>query len=139
VSWKKEPNEIDVHVGSRVRMRRQMINMSQEKLGNALELTFQQVQKYEKGTNRISASRLQHISHILEVPAPWFFEEAPSRGRAPKVQNATSADVLIDFLATIEGLKLSKAFSKIKRPKVRRRVIHLVEEIAHSGSFKSPT
>jgi transcriptional regulator with XRE-family HTH domain len=73
----KVPNVIDKHVGSRVRMRRKMLGMSQEKLGDGLGLTFQQVQKYEKGTNRIGASRLQHISHILQVPVPFFFEDAP--------------------------------------------------------------
>ena len=74
---KKAPNPIDKHVGSRVRMRRMMLSMSQEKLGGALGLTFQQVQKYEKGTNRIGASRLQQISHILQVPVAFFFEGAP--------------------------------------------------------------
>src|SRR5437879_1372375 len=74
---KKAPNPIDKHVGSRVRMRRMMLGMSQEKLGDALALTFQQVQKYEKGTNRIGASRLQQISHILQVPVAFFFEGAP--------------------------------------------------------------
>ena len=74
---KKAPNPIDKHVGSRVRMRRMMLTMSQEKLGDALGLTFQQVQKYEKGTNRIGASRLQQISHILQVPVGFFFEGAP--------------------------------------------------------------
>ena len=74
---KKAPNPIDKHVGSRVRMRRMMLGMSQEKLGDALALTFQQVQKYEKGTNRIGASRLQQISQILQVPVAFFFEGAP--------------------------------------------------------------
>src|SRR5512135_1248802 len=74
---KKTPNPIDKHVGSRVRMRRMMLSMSQEKLGDALGLTFQQVQKYEKGTNRIGASRLQQISNILQVPVSFFFEGAP--------------------------------------------------------------
>ena len=78
---KKAPNPIDKHVGSRVRMRRMMLGMSQEKLGDALDLTFQQVQKYEKGTNRIGASRLQQISHILQVPVAFFFEGAPASGR----------------------------------------------------------
>ena len=75
---KKAPNPIDKHVGSRVRMRRMMVGMSQEKLGDALGLTFQQVQKYEKGTNRIGASRLQQISIILQVPVSFFFEGAPA-------------------------------------------------------------
>src|SRR6202011_3777756 len=75
---KKSPNPVDTHVGSRVRMRRLMLDMSQEKLGGALGLTFQQVQKYEKGTNRVGASRLQHISSILQVPISFFFEGAPT-------------------------------------------------------------
>src|SRR4030081_864162 len=75
---KKAPNPVDRHVGSRVRMRRMMLSMSQEKLGDALGLTFQQVQKYEKGTNRIGASRLQQISNILQVPVAFFFEGAPN-------------------------------------------------------------
>jgi transcriptional regulator with XRE-family HTH domain len=75
---KKSPNPIDKHVGNRVRMRRLMLNMSQTKLGDALGLTFQQVQKYEKGTNRMGASRLQHLSQILQVPVPFFFEGAPT-------------------------------------------------------------
>src|SRR5438105_3475779 len=80
---KKTPNPIDKHVGSRVRMRRMMLGMSQEKLGDALDLTFQQVQKYEKGTNRIGASRLQEISHILQVPVSFFFEGAPATADHP--------------------------------------------------------
>src|SRR5258705_5947562 len=75
---KKSPDPTDKHVGSRVRMRRMMLAMSQEKLGDALGLTFQQVQKYEKGTNRIGASRLQHLSGILQVPVEFFFEDAPN-------------------------------------------------------------
>jgi transcriptional regulator with XRE-family HTH domain len=81
---KKVPNPVDKHVGSRVRMRRMMLGMSQEKLGDALSITFQQVQKYEKGTNRISASRLQHISHILQVSVPFFFEGAPHQPGQPR-------------------------------------------------------
>ena len=77
---KKEPNPVDKHVGSRVRMRRLMLSMSQEKLGDALGITFQQVQKYEKGTNRIGASRLQHIANILRAPVATFFEGAPGAG-----------------------------------------------------------
>src|ERR1700678_1752014 len=83
VMAKKAPNPIDKHVGSRVRMRRMMLGMSQEKLGDALGLTFQQVQKYEKGTNRIGASRLQQISHILQVPVAFFFEGAPHLAGTP--------------------------------------------------------
>jgi len=128
---KKAPNPIDKHVGSRVRMRRMMLAMSQEKLGDALGLTFQQVQKYEKGTNRIGASRLQQISHILQVPVAFFFEGAPNlRGQDGPRTDAPSPAYVPDFLATSEGLALTKAFMKIKVPKLRRRIVDLVEEIA---------
>ena len=128
---KKAPNPIDKHVGSRVRMRRMMLAMSQEKLGDALGLTFQQVQKYEKGTNRIGASRLQQISHILQVPVAFFFEGAPNlQGQDGPRTDAPSPAYVSDFLATSEGLALTKAFMKIKVPKLRRRILDLVEEIA---------
>ena len=126
----KSPNPIDKHVGSRVRMRRIMLGMSQEKLGDALGLTFQQVQKYEKGTNRIGASRLQHISHILQVPVAFFFEGAPSVPGAPQAEGtAPSPAYLTDFLTTSDGLVLTKAFTRIKNAKLRRRIVDLVQEI----------
>ena len=130
---KKAPNPTDRHVGSRVRMRRMMLAMSQEKLGNALGLTFQQVQKYEKGTNRIGASRLQQIAHILQVPVSFFFEGAPSVGaaiRAEGLSEAPSPAYVSDFLATADGLALTKAFMKIGDSKLRRRIVDLVEQIA---------
>src|SRR5678815_3641512 len=106
---KKAPNPIDKHVGSRVRMRRMMLAMSQEKLGDALGLTFQQVQKYEKGTNRIGASRLQQISHILQVPVAFFLEGAPTlQGQDGPGPAAPSPAYVSDFLATSEGLALTK-------------------------------
>jgi transcriptional regulator with XRE-family HTH domain len=124
---KKAPNPIDKHVGSRVRMRRVLIGMSQEKLGEALGLTFQQVQKYEKGTNRIGASRLQQISTILGVPVSFFFEGAPGgEGTKPGLSDSASSAYVVDFLSTTEGLQLNKAFVRIKDPKVRRRVVDLV-------------
>jgi len=127
---KKAPNPIDKHVGSRVRMRRMMLGMSQEKLGDALDLTFQQVQKYEKGTNRIGASRLQQISHILQVPVSFFFEGAPATvGRPIGIGEAPSPAYVSDFLASSEGLALTKAFMRIKDPKVRRRIVDLVEAV----------
>src|SRR5881296_4767607 len=96
---KKAPNPIDKHVGSRVRMRRMMLAMSQEKLGDALGLTFQQVQKSEKGTNRIGASRLQQISHILQVPVAFFFEGAPNQPGQPKGHGeAPSPAYVFEFL-----------------------------------------
>jgi transcriptional regulator with XRE-family HTH domain len=113
----------------RVRMRRMMLDMSQEKLGDALGLTFQQVQKYEKGTNRISASRLQHISHILQVPVPFFFEGAPQVGQPNEIGEAPLPAYVSDFIASSDGLALAKAFTRIKEPKLRRCIINLVEEI----------
>jgi transcriptional regulator with XRE-family HTH domain len=128
---KKAPNPIDKHVGSRVRMRRMMLSMSQEKLGDALGLTFQQVQKYEKGTNRIGASRLQQIAHILQVPVSFFFEGAPhSPGQVTGLGEAPSPAYVSDFLATSDGLSLTKSFMKIKNSKLRRRIVDLVEQIA---------
>ena len=128
---KKTPNPIDKHVGSRVRMRRMMLSMSQEKLGDALGLTFQQVQKYEKGTNRIGASRLQQISNILQVPVSFFFEGAPHLpGHHGGMGEAPSPAYVSDFLATSDGLALTKAFVRIKDAKLRRRIVDLVEQIA---------
>ena len=122
---KKLPNPIDKCVGNRVRMRRMMLGMSQTKLGDALGLTFQQVQKYEKGTNRISASRLQHISQILQVPISFFFEGAPTgKGAAPL------PDYVTNYLATSDGLALTKAFMRLKNATLRRCVGDLVEQIA---------
>jgi transcriptional regulator with XRE-family HTH domain len=131
---KKAPNPIDKHVGSRVRMRRMMLGMSQEKLGDALALTFQQVQKYEKGTNRIGASRLQQISLILQVPVAFFFEGAPHLADgtmiADSTETAPSPTYVSDFLATSDGLSLTKAFMRIPDPKLRRRIVDLVQQIA---------
>jgi len=131
---KKAPNPIDRHVGSRVRMRRMMLGMSQEKLGDALALTFQQVQKYEKGTNRIGASRLQQISQILQVPVAFFFEGAPHLNDAAVLaetaDGAPSPSYVSDFLATSDGLSLTKAFMRIPDPKLRRRIVDLVQQIA---------
>ena len=130
---KKAPNPIDKHVGARVRMRRMMVGMSQEKLGDALGLTFQQVQKYEKGTNRIGASRLQHIAHILQVPVSFFFEGAPASGGVGHhggMSEAPSPAYVSDFLATQDGLALTKSFMRIKSSKLRRRIVDLVEQIA---------
>lgn len=129
---KKQPNPIDKHVGSRVRMRRMMMSMSQEKLGDAIGLTFQQVQKYEKGTNRIGASRLQQISNILQVPVSFFFEGAPNMPGHRNVDGeAPSPAYVSDFLATSDGLSLTKSFMKIKNGKMRRRIVDLVEQVAN--------
>jgi len=120
---KKAPNAIDQHVGSRVRMRRLMLAMSQEKLAGALGLTFQQVQKYEKGANRIGASRLQQISHILQVPVAFFFEGAP-------IGSALSMAQIDDFVSDSDGLRLIRAFMRIDNATLRSRIAMLVQEIA---------
>jgi transcriptional regulator with XRE-family HTH domain len=127
----KAPNPIDKYVGSRVRMRRIMLGMSQEKLGEALGLTFQQVQKYEKGTNRVGASRLQQISDILQVPVSFLFDGAPNDLRTGGAStNTPSPNYVADFLATSEGLALTRAFTRIPDGKIRRSIVDLVEQIA---------
>ncbi|TCT06246.1 helix-turn-helix domain-containing protein [Aquabacter spiritensis] len=128
---KKAPNPIDKHVGSRVRMRRMMVGMSQEKLGESLGITFQQIQKYEKGTNRIGASRLQQISVVLAVPVAFFFEGIPTAGNDPEgFGDAGSPAFVNDFLATSDGLALTRSFMRIADGKVRRRIVDLVSAIA---------
>jgi transcriptional regulator with XRE-family HTH domain len=117
---------VDNHVGSRVRMRRMMLSMSQESLGDAIGVTFQQVQKYEKGRNRISASRLQRISQILQVPVPFFFEGAPGGAAG----TAETPSYLREFLASSDGLALMRAFTRIQNAKLRRLIVGLVEDCA---------
>jgi transcriptional regulator with XRE-family HTH domain len=131
ITNKKKPNPIDIHVGSRVRLRRNMLGMSQEKLGEMLGITFQQIQKYEKGTNRVGASRLQAISTVMNVPVSYFFEDAPGQDddRSGFAEDDGSAYV-VDFLNSSEGLQLARAFIKISDPKVRRRIIDLVKSLA---------
>jgi len=129
----KIPNPTDKYVGSRVRMRRMMLGMSQEKLADALGLTFQQVQKYEKGTNRISASRLQAISQILDAPVHFFFEGAPNTVKGGHgshgLGESPSPAYVTDFLTTSDGLALVKAFVKIKDSALRRSIVRMVEAI----------
>ena len=124
---KKAPNPTDQHVGSRVRAQRVLLGMSQEKLGDALGLTFQQVQKYEKGTNRIGASRLHHIAQILRVPIAFLFEGAATQQML--AAEGPSFDYVSDFTGSSEGLALTKAFVRLDRD-LRRRIVNLVEEIA---------
>lgn len=131
---KKSPNNIDKHVGARLRMRRMLLKMSQEKLGDALGLTFQQVQKYEKGTNRIGASRLQQIGQIIGVAPSYFFEDMPEADTPGTSLAAGFAEdnssSLLQFLSSTEGFMLTKAFVRIRDPKVRRKVIDLVTAFA---------
>ena len=129
---KKAPNPVDKHVGRRVRMRRKMLAMSQGKLGRALGLSFQQVQKYEKGANRIGGSRLQQISQILQVPVAFFFEDAPGGSATSKSdESALSLAHVDDFVSSSDGLRLIAAFTRIKRATLRRRITSLVQEMAN--------
>jgi transcriptional regulator with XRE-family HTH domain len=127
----KAPNPIDKHVGARVRMRRLILGMSQGKLGDALDVTFQQVQKYEKGANRIGASRLQQLARVLDVPPAYFFEDAPSgEARAPGFAEDEGHNHFVDFLSTSEGLQLNRAFAAIRDAKVRKKILDLVVSLA---------
>ena len=135
----KKPNPIDTHVGSRVRLRRMLLGMSQERLGDSMGLTFQQVQKYEKGVNRIGASRLFQISKILDVPVEFFFEEAPyveDGGAAPGVAEPETEGFIVEFLNTREGLELNRAFTKISDAKVRKSVVDLVRALSTTEDHK---
>jgi transcriptional regulator with XRE-family HTH domain len=128
---KKIPDPVDKHVGARLRMRRVLVGMTQEKLGDALDITFQQIQKYEKGANRIGASRLQQLARILQVPPAFFFEGAPSEETsAARFAEPGGGSYVVDFLSTSEGLQLNRAFALIRDPKIRRRILDLVASLA---------
>ena len=107
---RRDPNYIDVHVGSRIRMRRQIVSMSQEKLGEMLGITFQQVQKYEKGSNRISASRLFYAAKILGVPVQAFFEDLPGSENETGFNESNEQNSVMSSLMNAEGIQLAKAF-----------------------------
>lgn len=132
IANKKKPNPIDIHVGSRIRLRRNMLGMSQEKLGEGLGITFQQIQKYEKGTNRVGASRLQAISAVLGVPVSFFFEDAPGHqvGGSDGLAEDNSTSYVVDFLNSAEGLQLNRSFVKISDSKVRKKIIDLVKALS---------
>jgi len=133
---KKQANPIDVQVGNRVRIRRMLIGMSQERLGDLLGLTFQQVQKYEKGVNRIGAGRLYEVARILNVPVDFFYEGVSSAS-ASGAKEQQDAPPVIEFVSSGEGLQLSLAFMKIKDAKVRKRVLDLVKSLAEEEEQKS--
>lgn len=130
---KKQGNPIDIHVGNRVRLRRMLIGMSQEKLGEMLGLTFQQVQKYEKGTNRIGAGRLFHVSQILGVPVQFFYDDLPTdQSSVPGARRVEedAAPYVMDYVTSPEGLQLNRHFFRITDPRVRRRILDLVKTLA---------
>jgi transcriptional regulator with XRE-family HTH domain len=124
------PNPIDTHVGSRIRLRRQLIKMSQEKLGDELGVTFQQVQKYERGANRVGASRLYRLSRVLEVPIQFFFEDLSDASPVSGMAEGDQTPLIYDFIQSPDGVSLAEAFSRIQDPKVRRRVLELVRTLA---------
>ena len=135
---KKQPNPVDVYVGGRVRMRRMMLGMTQEKLGDKLGITFQQVQKYEKGANRIGASRLQQISTILDVPVSFYFDDvqnATAEGGTGFAEDSPVPFVPHHVVGHTDSAALSQAFSRISDPRVRRRVIDLVETLADAKKY----
>ncbi len=127
---KKSPNPVDIHVGARIRLRRNMIGLSQEKLGENLGITFQQIQKYEKGMNRVGASRLQAIANILNVPVTFFFDDMP--GQSDKLRGfdeESETTYVVGFLNSSEGIQLARAFAKIGDAKIRRKVLDLVRTL----------
>ena len=136
-----KPNPIDVHVGSRVRLRRTLLGMSQEKLGEAIGLTFQQVQKYERGANRIGASRLFDLSRVLDVPVSFFFDDMPAEAAAAPVDDdevgggieERSGGYEPDPMAKRETLELVRAYYRINDPSVRKRLFELSKAVANSG------
>jgi transcriptional regulator with XRE-family HTH domain len=124
------PNPVDLHVGSRIRMRRKVLGVSQEKLAEGLGLTFQQVQKYERGANRVSASKLYEIARALTAPVAYFFEGLLDPTSASASDSDERAQQFMhDFLMTPEGLELAAAFPKIKRGRLRRRLLDLVRSM----------
>ncbi|WP_293329364.1 helix-turn-helix transcriptional regulator [Parvibaculum sp.] len=132
---RKPPNPVDIHVGGRIRMRRMLIGMSQEKLGESLELTFQQVQKYEKGSNRVGASRLYQIAQVLGVPVSYFYEGLEAASTADE-----GPDTGFDFelLSTTEGIQLNAAFFSISDPSLRKRLLDLIKLLANREEIDSP-
>ena len=135
ISDGRTPNPVDLHVGGRVRMRRKILGVSQEHLADALKLTFQQVQKYERGANRVSASKLYEIAKTLQVPVSYFFDGLadPVTDEADEV-GAAADRVVTDFLNTPEGLELAVIFPKIEKGRVRRQILDLVRAMADEDS-----
>jgi transcriptional regulator with XRE-family HTH domain len=134
----RTPNHVDLHVGGRVRMRRKMLDMSQEQLADAIKLTFQQVQKYERGANRISSSKLYEIAKTLQVPVSFFFDGLADP-MTPEVSDMTvksqsSERIVTEFLNTPEGMELAELFPKIDRGPVRRQIVDLVRAMAVSDT-----
>jgi transcriptional regulator with XRE-family HTH domain len=133
----KTPNSFDRQVGMRLRQRRLALGLTQAKLGEQLGVTFQQVQKYEKGRNRIGASRLQEIARVLGTPAAYFFEGQALSSSASGMREPDQQAYVIDFLATAEGLALNRAFAGIRSAVLRRKVLDLVTAIAQQEALQA--
>ena len=129
---RRDPNFVDVHVGSRLRMRRQLVGMSQEKLGELLGITFQQVQKYEKGANRISASRLYFAAKILAIPVQFFFEELPGVDEHGGMGEQREEDAVLSSLMNVEGITLAKAFRDANSANKRKLISTIARLIAEN-------
>jgi transcriptional regulator with XRE-family HTH domain len=128
---------MDAHVGSRIRLRRMVIGLSQEKLGERMGLTFQQIQRYEKGTNRVGATRLYQLSGILDVPMQFFFEDAPNPMKTSATFGSTEVEtILLRFLNSSDGLEFVRAFIGISDPKVRKGVVELVRALTDDVSME---
>ena len=128
----RHPNPVDLHVGARIRMRRKILGVSQERLADDLGLTFQQIQKYERGANRVSASKLYEIAKSLQSPVGYFFEGLVD---ATTGLSETGDNFVHDFLMTDEGLELATVFPRISRAKVRRRILDLVRSMAEEEAL----
>ncbi|MBL4802221.1 MAG: helix-turn-helix transcriptional regulator [Emcibacter sp.] len=132
---KSKPEPVDVHVGSRVRLRRTLLGMSQDKLGKALSLTFQQIQKYERGANRIGSSRLYKLSQILDVPVSFFFDDMPAEvtGKAMGMAEAGKQTFEVGQMSRRETLELVRAYYKIQDPAVRKKIFEMVKALGKSS------
>ncbi len=125
-----KPSPVDVHVGSRVRLRRTLLGLSQEKLGKAVSLTFQQIQKYERGANRIGSSRLFHLAQILDVPISFFFEGLEENAASDGFASAPQENFESDQMSRRETLELVRAYYRISNPALRRRLFELVKSLS---------
>ena len=132
----RTPNHVDLHVGGRVRMRRKMLDMSQDQLADAIGLTFQQVQKYERGANRISSSKLYEIARTLQVPVSFFFDglaDPVTTEPTEVIEKARASERIVsEFLSTPEGMELAELFPKIDRGPLRRQIVDLVRAMGVS-------
>ncbi len=132
----RSPNPVDIHVGTRIRLRRKLMKMSQEKLGDQLGVTFQQVQKYERGSNRVGASRLWKLAQVLDVPINFFYDGLGSESDTAEFADNDQTPVVYNFINSSDGVSLAKAVSKIKNKAVRRQILELARSLAKDESLE---